>query len=369
MCSFTGFSSLNGSNLRVYHLTNELLKRGGDLSFVVPGAVAAESCRERFGVPAVDVGIEISRFKSSKFKLYPIFAWKARKKIQKSSELVFGQSLPAALAVKLSKTAGRKAVDYVDLWSEYWHYEHRGLKGDASYRALRFAESYSVKGPDTVFTITSPFRQMIESRGCRPERIKTVRDGVDTKMFRPLKVPGKFMDKYELEKGTDYVTYQGGIGIWDGVQFLADAAPRVLEKFPEAKFLVVGEGPYAPVVREKVRKARLEKNFVFTGWVPYEDMPYFMNVSRVNAVPIPDAPCMRGVLTLKLFEAMACGLPTIINGLPGVREHTEHGKTAYFSDPENSEKFAAGISELLGDAKLRKKISSGGLKSRRKWRT
>lgn len=361
MCSFTGFQSLSGSNLRAFHLTNELIRRGNDVSFLTPGSKAAQSCRDRFSVNASDVGIEISRFKKSKFKLYPIFAWKARKRIPKDADIVFGQSLPAALAVRLSKTKGRRVIDYVDLWSEYWKYEHNNMKGRITYPMMRWAEGYSMKKQDIVFTITRKIAQMLRERGCKGDKIRVMRDGVDTKMFHPKSVGKGFYSKYGLEKET-YIVYQGGIGIWDGVQFLVDAASAVIKDNPTVKFLIVGDGPYAPTVRKLVKNKGLEKNFIFTGWVPYNDMPDFMNISKINIVPIPDAPCTQGVVTLKLFEAMACGIPTIIGDLPGVKEHMTHRKTAYLTRSENAESLSSAINEVLSDRGLYKRMKNNGLR-------
>lgn len=145
ICSFTGYKQLNGSNLRAYFLAEEFLKRGFDLKYVVPGKEDAQSVRDRFGVDAVDVNLDINRFKKSRLKTYPIFAYKASKKIGKSFDLVFGQSLPSALAVNRANTNAKKVIDYVDLWSEYWLYANPSLKGRLVYRALRRAENISTK--------------------------------------------------------------------------------------------------------------------------------------------------------------------------------------------------------------------------------
>lgn len=362
MCSFTGFKSLNGANLRVYHLTKELVKRGHEISFIAPHETDAESCRKAFGVPAKSVGLSIERFKSSRLKLYPIFAWKARKMVDRDADMVFGQSLPSALAVRLSRGSHKRVIDYVDLWSEYWLYAHPGPKGKAIYKAVRKAEGYSMKNADMVFTITKRLKKMMLERGCKREKVRIVRDGVDTSMFRPMRVPDRFLNKYNLDRKTDYIVYQGGIGAHDGVQFLVESAPAVLKKLPHAKFLIVGRGDYLDEIKRMVSERKLEKSFIFTGWVPYSDMPFFMNIARLNIVPLPDAPATQGVVTLKLFEAMACGTPTIIGDLPGVREHMNHGDTAFLTRSENTEGLASSITELLEDKALYTRISRNGLK-------
>ncbi len=366
--SFTGFDSLNGSNLRVFHLCNELLRREHELKFVVPGVEDARSCREKFGSEAVDVGMEISRFNSSRLRRYPLFAMKASKLAGKS-DILFGQSLPSALAVRRAKTQAKKIIDYVDLWSEYWSYANPGVKGGLIYSIIKKAEAHSLK-VDRIVTITKTLKKMLTERGADARSIKVIRDGVDTKLFGRVVVEEEFFKKYGLEKHADYVTYQGGISAHDGVQFLIDSSQYVIKDNPGIKFLIIGDGAYLPKIKNMVHEKGLDRNFVFTGWVPYSDMPRFMNIAKLNVVPIPDAPATSGVVTLKLFEAMACGTPTVIGNLPGVREAVEHKRTAYLVRSEDAKTLSSGINELLDDRILYNRIKWRGLELAKKhdWR-
>jgi len=362
LCCFTGFKALNGSNLRTYFVAKEFVKRGYDLNCITPNANDAKTCVDRFGVTdSKHVGLDINRFKKSRLKLYPLFAMKASRMI-KDCDFVFGQSLPSALAIKLSNTKGKKMIDYCDLWSEYWLYANPTAKGRLVYTAVKNAEGFSTKGIDVLFTITKKLKEMMVERGSDESKINIIRDGVDLKMFNKKKVSNEFYDKYNLEKNNDYVVYQGGIGVHDGVQFLLNSAPTVLKDNPNAKFLIVGTGAHLKELKKQAVRLGLGKNVIFTGWVDYEDMPQFMNLAKINAVPLPDSPATQGVVTYKLMEAMACGTPTIIGDLPGVREAVKNKQTAYLVRSEDRLKLAEGINQLLNNKTLYSKISKDGLK-------
>jgi len=362
MCSFAGYQKLNGSNLRAYFIAKEFLKRGHDLYYVVPGKGDAESIRERFGAKAAHVNIDVHRFSKSKLKLYPKFAFKASKIIKKDFDLVFGQSLPSALAVNSASTNALKVIDYVDLWSEYWLYANPSIKGKVIYKAVRSAESHSMKNANLVFTITEKLKELLKKRGCPQEKLRIVRDGVDLQMFYPFKVKNSFYEKYNLDKNTDYIVYQGGIAAHDGVQFLVNCAPLVLKENPSIKFLIVGTGDYLEHVKKLVDNANLNDSFIFTGWVDYEEMPFFMNLAKINVVPLPNAPATQSVVTYKLMEGISCGTPTIIGNLPGVREAVVHKKTAYLTRCEDKFKLANSINELLKDKNIYDTITKNGLK-------
>jgi len=202
---------------------------------------------------------------------------------------------------------------------------------------------------------------MIASRGCSAENVSVVRDGVDTDMFKPMVVGDEFYDEHHLDKDTEYVVYQGGIAAHDGVQFLIDAAPKILAQRPNVHFLIVGAGDHVEKLKDQVSQMKLWRNFTFTGWVPYTEMPKFMNIAKINAVPIPDAPATQGVITLKILEAAASGTPTIIGDLPGVREYMTHGKNAYLARSEDTDALSSGVLELLENGKLYSTIKIGGL--------
>ena len=143
-----------------------------------------------------------------------------------------------------------------------------------------------------------------------------------------------------------------------------------MKKYPDVKFLIVGTGAYYDRIHLLVQTLKLEKNFHFTGWINYEDMPSMMNAARINVVPLPNAAATRGVVTYKLFEGMACGLPTVIGDLPGVQEAVKHKETAYLTRSEEREALANAMITLLEDKKLYNTIKKNGLELVKKhdWR-
>lgn len=364
-------SSFSVPNHRLYFFAKELTKRGVDITFIVPGKKDAESCKKEFSKSKViDLGLNVSRFKNSKLLLYPLFSAKAKNKMKGDYDFIYGICLPAALAVSLAKTDSKKIVDYIDLWSGYWDYASQSLKGKIVHSIVKYGESYTLKKADMVLTITKKLAEQLEELGCEKQKLRIIRDGVDTKKFYEFKVKDDFYKKYGLQKEIDYVVFQGGIAAHDGVQFMVNAAPQVIKNSPNVKFLIVGTGTYEKNIRELIAKNKLEKYFQFTGWVNYEEMPLFMNIAKINCIPLPDAPATHGVVTYKLFEGMACGTPAIIGNMPAVREIIKHKDAAYLVKSENKEELANAINELLNDKKLYDHIKQQGLElvKNRDWR-
>jgi glycosyltransferase involved in cell wall biosynthesis len=122
--------------------------------------------------------------------------------------------------------------------------------------------------------------------------------------------------------------------------------------------LVVSEYAADPTYREqiarRIEELKLSEHVMFVGQIPYEQMPSYYSLAEVS-VGIPSSDSMPQAL----FEAMACGTPTILSRLPRYEEIVQHEESAYFVDPD-PEAIAAGIIRILDDAVLRNGIAERG---------
>ena len=64
---------------------------------------------------------------------------------------------------------------------------------------------------------------------------------------------------------------------------------------------------------------------------------------------------------LAVFEAMACGLPTIVSNTTGASEVLEHGKNVLLVSPKSPEKIAGKIRRLIDNPFLYKDISKNSI--------
>ena len=68
-----------------------------------------------------------------------------------------------------------------------------------------------------------------------------VSNGANTSLFKPLE-----QETCRKELGLDleipYICFVGNLAPWQGVEYLVKAAPSILSRFPECRFLIVGDG-------------------------------------------------------------------------------------------------------------------------------
>jgi glycosyltransferase involved in cell wall biosynthesis len=81
----------------------------------------------------------------------------------------------------------------------------------------------------------------------------------------------------------------------------------------------------------------------------YRDADLLLNPSRVGNTPN------------SILEALACGVPVVSANVGGVPDLVEHCQTAWLVPPDSPQEMAAGISRVLGDARLRDMMTTNGL--------
>ncbi len=215
---------------------------------------------------------------------------------------------------------------------------------------------------DKIIAVTPGIKANLESVYRIPgEKITVVSNGANTSLFKPLAQDSCRRD-LGLDLETPYVCFVGNLAPWQGVEYLVKAAPSILSRYPECRFLIVGDGVMKNELLNLSRELGLEDRFIFTGVVPYDRVPVYINASDVCAAPFILARNAKiGLSPLKLYEYMACGKPVVASAISGVTDALEASKGGVSVPPENPETLAEAISKLLENQELRANMGSKGL--------
>jgi phosphatidylinositol alpha-1,6-mannosyltransferase len=107
-----------------------------------------------------------------------------------------------------------------------------------------------------------------------------------------------------------------------GQDTLVKAWPQVLDAVPDARLLLVGDGPYRSKVERLARRLGVEGSVIFTGSVSWEEMSAYTDAGDVFAMPVRSR--LFGLeaeaFGIVFLEAAACGLPVVAGDSGGVRE-------------------------------------------------
>jgi phosphatidyl-myo-inositol dimannoside synthase len=147
-----------------------------------------------------------------------------------------------------------------------------------------------------------------------------------------------------------------------GQDFLIESMPKILKQVPDAHLLLVGQGPYREHLEKLVRKHSIEKNVSFIGRIQYKDLPGYICVGDIFAMPSRSRFAGLEVegLGIVYLEASACGLPVIAGESGGAPDAVIEGVTGFVVDGTNTEQIAKRAIQLLLDEKLRISMGSAG---------
>jgi glycosyltransferase involved in cell wall biosynthesis len=224
---------------------------------------------------------------------------------------------------------------------------------------VKFSERTYYKSASKLIVVTQGIKDETMRTYDIPEgKILVINNGVDVHKFRPLDDTGDLRKELGLE-GKQIIAFIGIFVEWQGLDHLIEAAPLIIDKRPDTAFLLVGDGPLKGRLVNKAGETNVIKHFIFTGLIPYDQVPFFINLSDVCVVP--KKPLKSGYSPLKLYEYMACGKPIVATRTGGF-EILERSHAGILVDPSSSYEFSNSIVRLLQDSNLRKEMGENGRK-------
>lgn len=196
--------------------------------------------------------------------------------------------------------------------------------------------------------VTSPVdRQALLSlpaaESTTPAPVSVIRNGVDLNYFRPA--PDSVREEATLVF-SGKMSYHANVTM---VQHLAkEILPRVWERCPDARLLIVGKDP----PREIEGLAEVRHRIDVTGTVP--DIRPYLQRATVSVVPLVYGAGVQN----KVLEAMACATPVVAYGPAVAPLSTRAGHDLAVA--EDADDFAEQVVTLLRDSERRQRMGWNG---------
>lgn len=228
-------------------------------------------------------------------------------------------------------------------------------------KIARLIENINFSGCGKLVAVTSGVKKGLMDIYSIPEsKIVVINNGANTDLFIPMD-KDKVKLNLNLESSLHYICFVGNLIPWQGVEYLIRAAPRILKECPEARFLIVGDGVMKKEWMGLADDLSVSNNFIFTGRIPYEKVPMYINASEICVAPfIKERNSKIGLSALKTYEYLACGKPLVASYIPGVKDLIELSGSGISVTPENPEELAAAIIKLLPDESAKRSMGEKG---------
>src|SRR6266581_647377 len=337
----------------VWHLASEFISMGHDVRIMAPASGPKGKLTEKY------------IYKMGRTTPIPINGSIAR------------ILLDPSIAVRVRRVLQREHFDIIHV--------HEPLVPGLSQAVLRYSRTVTVgtfhasSYPSTYSTLnlayasTYPFLRPLFRRlaGCIavstatlqfisryfPADYRVIPNGVNLEHFSPQVAPlAQFMD------GKQNILFVGRFEKRKGAKYLLRAIPYIRERFPQTRFIFVGEGRLRRGFQRYVERHGWQ-DVDFTGYVSDEDLPHYFASTHVFCAPAIGGESM-GIV---LLEAMASGKPVVASNISGYATVVSHGMDGLLTTPRNSEELASAVGYLLEHEPMRQQYIQAGLKKAREY--
>jgi len=205
---------------------------------------------------------------------------------------------------------------------------------------------------DGKIAVSEPARDFVH--GYFPGYYNIIPNGVDIDHFSPDVSP---ID--EFGDGKLNILFVGRLEKRKGVKYLLEAFKQVKQEIPNSRLIIVGPGTRLRGKYEKHVMRNGLKDVIFTGLVPYEELPRYYKTADVFCAPATG----RESFGIILLEAMAVGKPIVASNIEGYASVVSHGVDGLLVPPADKGSLAQALISLLTDGSLRQEM---GVKGRTK---
>lgn len=291
---------------------------------------------------------------SQRMRAFLTFALRAGQRAASiEADVVLATSTPLTIALPGAWAAWRLKAPMVfevrDLWPEV-PIALGYLRSPFAKAAAKALEKFAYRRSVRVIALSAGMAEGVARTGYAEDRICVIPNGSDLELFQHSdECARRFRAKHpELGQGP-IVLYPGTIGRVNGVAYLVRVALHALERRPDVRFVVIGDGAEADMVRDTARNLGvLGVNFFQYPEMPKRDLVDAFSAASVVISLCIDNPALRANSANKFFDGLASGKAVAINyeGWQAALLSDTGAGLSISQDPRNG---AQALLELLAD--------------------
>lgn len=196
--------------------------------------------------------------------------------------------------------------------------------------------------------------ELVKENGLLADRVAAIPTGVELTRFHPGVSGMKVRRELEIPPEAYVVGTVCFLRNYKGLQYFVAAAAAVLQKAPDTRFIIVGDGPERDMVSGLIRRADLTKRVLMLGH--REDVPAVMAAMDVYAV------CSTGTetLTQTIPQAFAMEKPVVATNVGGIPDIVIPDVTGLLIPPGDPDKLAEAIFWCMNRKETAEQLARAG---------
>jgi glycosyltransferase involved in cell wall biosynthesis len=258
--------------------------------------------------------------------------------------------------------------------SEVWTTRNWGAGAVQQAARLTALEQANLRSASLIAVVSEVLREQLIEQGFAGERIVCAANGVDADACRALRShsPADWRAKLGLTE-TITIGFIGTFGLWHGVSVLPEIIEQVSVAAPQARWVLIGDGPLCDEVRAGIEERGLAERVLMPRVMAHESALELLAACDLCVsphIPNPDGTRFFGSPT-KLFEYMGLGKAIVASDLEQIGEVIEHERNGLLCEPGDASAAAAAVVRLIGDPALRARLGESALEdaqSRHSWK-
>lgn len=221
---------------------------------------------------------------------------------------------------------------------------HNWIRSDFLVTCFESFDAFYIRFFPKIVAVSPEVRQLMRRYFIPGKKMQVIINGIDTEEFRREQSAGeKIREQFGIAPETPLIGAIGRVSPEKGQKYFIDAAAQVLKVFPQACFVIIGEGVQGEVMLNYVAELGLSAKIIFAGFRAHIAACY-------SALDIFVLPSLLEGTPMALLEAMATGLPVIATDVGGVGRIIQDGKNGLMVSPADADELAIGIGTLLADS-------------------
>ncbi|MEM2369302.1 MAG: glycosyltransferase family 4 protein [Candidatus Bathyarchaeia archaeon] len=176
------------------------------------------------------------------------------------------------------------------------------------------------------------------------EKVDVAPNGIDVSKYEINVDRDNVKRRLGIDPSERIVLFIGRLVPQKGVEYLIMAAPKIFERHPETRIIVVGNGWIKDRLQGLAYSTGYPHRIMFLGFLSDQDLTELTMSSDVLVIPSVYEPF--GIVAL---EGMAAGVPVVASNVGGLAEIIEHDRTGFLAYKESPDSIAWGVNKILSD--------------------
>lgn len=319
---------VGGAERHVVSLASSLVQGGWSATIAcsVEGALASDA--QRAGIEVVPL---LSSLAKRRVSLH--YAWRLADLARRGQfGLVHAHMFASSVAAALASMLAHLPLIITEHSEATWRS-----------RRARWCSRQAYRKATAVVAVSENIRhRLIVEDGVPAERVATIRNACAPSMDRSAADPPWL---FSGSPAGPLVGVVARLQPEKGVQHFIEAASHVAAAVPEARFLVIGDGPLRDSLVGLANQLGMGERILFTGF--RLDAPALVRYMDLLVVP-----SLNEGTPLVVLEAMSAGIPIVASAVGGIPEQVRHGQEALLVAPADPMAMAGAVTRLLHQPEL-----------------